>query len=192
MNNRFVLLFFCLFGSCTTRLIRYYPNGQVQEIYHVKQGGYVKLRSSAGAIIDSVREQTLEGSRILFDSLGRKVSKKNYQKNAIEGSYTTWFANGQVHLKGFESTTTGRGTFSRWDSLGRLECKGVMNRTEWFDPLTFEQKYRETTECYEMYYPNGQLRFQCPVIENHLRGTAILYDSLGKYLRTDSSYYPVR
>lgn len=154
------------FSSCLFKQTIYYSNGMKLKSYHTNSIG------------------ELEGTFLLYDSLGNKQRFITYRNNQENGKYMAWHPNGKIAEKGIVYALKGYGFYKKYYPNGFLLGKGIINDILVPDTLnglpTLSQIRR--WELYESYYPNGRLEFKCGIKNHQLHGKKVSYDSKGQII----------
>ena len=117
------------------------------------------------------KQGKLDGSFMSYDSLGRKVTKGEYEMGLKAGDWLTWYPSGKKKERSSYFSGKANGPYTLWDEIGRIIKEGEysddLKHGVWitFDPDLGGRQ--ESYEYYDMgiaklkyfykYYDNGNL-----------------------------------
>lgn len=142
---RFLVSLLVFFTTCTGPQLQLVENhdedGSLLESYHVDESGK-KQDTYQRYVDDQLREScqyrndTLDGLRIIYDSLGRQRISEMYQMGSFEGPYKTYYQDGTLEQKGRYVNNTMEGTWTTYYPSGQIMEEVTMLGNEENGPFT--------------------------------------------------------
>lgn len=148
-----------------------------------------KLREEWDEKYDDEMILKKDGEDLRYDQNGQVILEMNYNMGVPDGAYTTWFADGQIKLKGQYVDGLKEGYWQHWDTLGREigyeDYDMGTGSIEIFYPDGKRRSYENFTEgkrdsVWELYYENGNIHFRKYFDNGREVGTWEFYDPEGE------------
>ncbi len=175
MKPSLLFILFALFLACSpNKMVEVKDEtGQVIEQYEIsknngkKNGEYRKLLRNQVIEIAQYQNDTLHGIRSIFDPEGIKEIEENYILGIHQGSYLSYYANGQVKLEGEYRNGVMSGIWKKYYESGKLMETVSMSDNEENGPFT-------------EFWENGNLKAEGSYLDgDNENGELKLYDEQG-------------
>jgi antitoxin component YwqK of YwqJK toxin-antitoxin module len=144
----------------------------------LKQGPWVTIDESGDTIaIINFKDDILDGVAIMFQD-GIMIDSTNHLNGKIDGTFKSWYPNGQLKFQGHKINGKQRGRHRSYHPNGQLRQEFILSDSGFVGRL-------------RTYYSNGQIEMDGPYTD----GVVTVYDSLGtemvKILMGEQEFIPI-
>jgi len=151
---RFLVLISILLGTCSgpdlQNIETRSDDGSLFESYHVdldglKQSEYKRYTAGILREMSHYQNDTLNGQRIIYDSLGRHIITETYQMGSFAGPYIIYYQDGTIEQEGSYLNNAMEGIWTTYYPNGQIKEEVTMAGNEENGP-------------FKEYHENGALK----------------------------------